>query len=203
MRPDKPLYTTRLDDSLVFAADAFRKIARKGTGIPYLAHLLAVMVNVAEWGGDEDQLIAAVLHDTLEDIEGATVQMLSQRFGKHVADMVLALSDTTDPTCKPPWKERKLRYIRHLEHVPTDVRLVCAADKLHNAQSIRRDLKVLGEEIWSRFHATRDETLWYYREVHRALGHGWNHPLLDLLGSEVASLHEAAGVSLNSDNAPV
>ncbi len=187
-----PRYTERLDRALALAADAFRTKVRKGTDVPYLTHLLQVMVTVGEHGGDEDQLIAAVLHDYLEDIRDASEDALRRDFGDRVADIVLALSDaTTHP--KPPWEERKRRYIAQLEDEPHHVKLVSSADKLHNARSIRRDLGVVGEEIWDRFSATREQTLWYYREVAAALGRGWSHPLLDELREEVRALHRDAG----------
>lgn len=185
-------YTRRLDEALAFVADAFRGRSRKGSGVPYLAHLLQVMVTVAEHGGDEDLMIAALLHDYLEDIEGSDIGELRRRFGDRVARIVEALSDsTTHP--KPPWQDRKTLFIASIAQEPAEVRLVCAADKLHNARSTCRDLLAQGEATWSRFRATRDQSLWYYREVTLALGQGWSHPLLTELESQVAVLHEAAG----------
>jgi (p)ppGpp synthase/HD superfamily hydrolase len=185
-------YTTRLDEALALAADAFRARRRKGSGIPYLTHLLQVMVLVGEHGGDEDQMIAAVLHDYLEDIPGASRAELERRFGARVTRLVVALSDaTTQP--KPPWEERKRAYLERLRAEPAEVRLVSAADKLHNALSIRRDFASIGEEVFDRFTATREQTLWYYREVVGALGDGWAHALLDRLRDEVDALHREAG----------
>jgi (p)ppGpp synthase/HD superfamily hydrolase len=188
-------YSKRLDDALALAADAFRSRRRKGTTIPYLSHLLAVMAIVAEHGGDEDQLIAAVLHDYLEDIEGASRDLLASRFGERVTSLVEGLSDSTGYP-KPPWEERKRAYLVHLAGATPDLKLVSAADKLHNARSIRRDLKSGGPAVWKRFSASPTDTLWYYREVTRALGEGWAHPLLDELVDEVAALHAAAGVAI-------
>src|SRR5829696_6971427 len=104
-RPPSPLqacYSPRLDEAIALAVDAFRHETRKGTRVPYLAHLLQVMVLVAEHGGDEDQMIAAVLHDYLEDIDGASADSLRVRFGDRVTDLVVGLSDTTVRP-KPPW----------------------------------------------------------------------------------------------------
>jgi (p)ppGpp synthase/HD superfamily hydrolase len=184
-----PHYSTRLDQALALAADAFRHQERKGTGVPYLTHLLQVMVYVGEHGGDEDQLIAAVLHDYLEDIEGASASDLRDRFGDRVARLVEAMSDsTTHP--KPPWQERKQRYVDRLAREPAELKLICCADKLHNARSIRRDVATLGEALWQRFTASREQTLWYYRAIVGALGQGWTHPLLRELESEVEALHQ-------------
>jgi (p)ppGpp synthase/HD superfamily hydrolase len=182
-----PCYSERLDQALALAARSFRAIRRKGTDIPYLSHLLAVMVTVAENGGDEDQLIAAVLHDYLEDIDGAHATQLESQFGARVARLVVGLSDT-EVRPKPAWHERKRKYLVHLRTAAHDLKLISAADKLHNARCIRRDLRRVGDAVWDRFTATREQTLWYYREVVDALGDGWNSPVLDDLRAEVAGL---------------
>lgn len=185
-------YSPRLDDAIAFALAAFRDRARKGTRIPYITHLLQVMVTVGEYGGDEDQLIAAVLHDWLEDIQGARVEMLVERFGARPAAMVLALSDSTAHP-KPPWRARKEAYLAQLSREPAEVKLISAADKLHNCQSIRRDHAEIGAAVWDRFAGGRDGTLWYYGAVVTALGDGWSHPLPSRLEGEVnALLAEAA-----------
>ena len=187
----EPRYSKRLDRAIALAADAFRSKTRKGTGIPYLTHLLQVMVTVGEHGGTEDQLIAAVLHDYLEDIEDASEDELRREFGDAVAEIVVALSDaTTHP--KPPWQERKERYIALVATKPAEVKLVSAADKLHNAQSLVRDFRTVGHDLWDRFTASREQTLWYYREMITALGTGWDHPLLDELRRVVSELHRLA-----------
>lgn len=189
------LYSRRLDAAIALATDAFRARPRKGTGIPYLSHLLQVLVTVAEHGGDEDQQIAAVLHDYLEDIPGATADELRERFGEQVAQLVVGLSDATSQP-KPPWEERKRAYLQHLCDAPAELKLISAADKLHNAQSLRRDFALVGDSLWSRFSASRAQTLWYYREVVQALGTGWEHRLWSELHAEVRRLHEAVGESL-------
>lgn len=180
-------YTPRLDRALALAAHAFRETRRKATDIPYLSHLLQVMVYVAEAGGDEDQMIAAVLHDYLEDIDGATAGELDRAFGARVARLVVDLSDTTERP-KPPWEDRKRAYIAVLETKPAELKLISCADKLHNAQCMRRDLVVHGDALWSRFSADREQVLWYYQAVAAALATGWEHRLLDRLHLEVAAL---------------
>lgn len=182
-----PLYSPRLDDALAFVADAFRHRGRKGSGVPYLTHLLQVMVLVAEHGGDEDQMVAALLHDYLEDIAGASETMIRVRFGARVASIVLALSDTTLQP-KPPWLERKRAFITRAASMSPDVKLVCAADKLHNARSILLDYERIGAEVFERFTASREQTIWYYDSVHRALATGWDHRLLEELGTAVRGL---------------
>ena len=182
-----PCYSQRLDRALELAARSFRHIRRKGTDIPYLSHLLAVMVTVAEHGGDEDQLIAAVLHDYLEDIEESSHAYLVEHFGATVAELVAGLSDT-DIRPKPPWKERKQRYLEHLRTSSPTLKLISASDKLHNARSIRRDLRLVGAAVWERFSGTREQTLWYYSSLVEVLGNGWNSPVLDELRAEVEAL---------------
>ena len=186
--PNEPFYDARLGEALKLAADAFAHIPRKGTGIPYLSHLLAVSTMVMEHGGSADQCIAAVLHDYLEDIEGASEAELSERFGINVASYVRALSDTTQSEAKEPWLERKQRYIAHLRSASGEVRLICCADKIHNARSLLRDRRVLGDALFERFHATKEQTFWYYEEVVSALSEGWSHPLLDALRHDVEEL---------------
>ncbi len=184
----EPFYDERLGDALKLAADAFAHVPRKGTGIPYLSHLLAVSTMVMEHGGSPDQCIAAVLHDYLEDIPGASEVELAERFGGNVARLVRALSDTTHAGHKEPWLERKQRYIAHLRSTSEDVRLICCADKIHNARSLLRDRRALGDALFDRFHATKEQTFWYYDEVVSALGEGWSHALLEELRGHVDEL---------------
>jgi len=186
----KQAYSERLDRALALAADAFRGTFRKSTNIPYLTHLLSVFASVGEHGGDEDQMIAAILHDYLEDIPGSTAEELQAAFGERVARLVAALSDTT-VFPKPPWKERKLNYLAHLRDEPEEVKLISAADKLHNCRSILRDYYRQGDSVFLRFTASKTETLWYYRAVTEALANGWSHPILSELEEAVRDLHAA------------
>ncbi len=186
-------YSERLDDALALAASAFRPIIRKGSGVPYLTHLLQVMVTVGEHGGTEDQMIAAVLHDYLEDIDGSSAEELTERFGATVARYVEALSDTVVRP-KPPWKERKDAYLTALRVEPAEIKLISAADKLHNSSSIVRDHHAIGEAIFERFSASKEQTLWYYRAVIAALRDQWTHPIVGTLEDMVRQMHERSGV---------
>lgn len=193
-----PQYSTKLDAALALVADAFRTHGRKASTTPYLAHLLQVMVTVAEHGGDEEQMIAALLHDYLEDIPGADAAKVEAEFGARVRHIVEALTDTQEHP-KPPWEERKRAYLRELASEPADVKLVSAADKLHNASSTLRDHRTLGDGVFDRFTASKEQTLWYYRSLVQQLGTGWSHTLLDELREAVRGLHEAAGVAVDSE----
>jgi len=169
----------RFEEALQFAAATHRTQMRKGSEIPYIGHLLGVCSLVIEDGGDEDEAIAALLHDAAEDQGGERmVAQIQDRFGEHVASIVKACSDTfEDP--KPPWKERKQAYLEHLEQQPASVLRVSLADKLFNARAILRDYLLVGEELWKRFKVGRDCQLWYYRALAERFG--------QLLGGRMAS----------------
>jgi GTP pyrophosphokinase len=190
-----PRYGPRVGEALKLAADAFAPRVRKGSGVPYLTHLLAVATIVMEHGGDEDQIVAAILHDYLEDIPGASESDVESRFGARVARIVRALSDATDARNKAPWRPRKESYLAHLRTAPAEVKLVSAADKLHNAESIARDHRAMGDAVFERFTASKEETLWYYREVVVALAHGFDHPLVAEVERAVRELHEVTGLA--------
>lgn len=160
-----PMLSAHFDDALVYASQLHRDQLRKGTDIPYVSHLLAVTAIVLEHGGTEVEAIAALLHDAVEDQGGSeTREKIRERFGNNVAAIVDGCSDA-DTRPKPPWCERKKRYIAHVVEAPRSVRLVSAADKLHNARAILADYRQLGETLWSRFNGGRDGTLWYYRAL--------------------------------------
>jgi GTP pyrophosphokinase len=146
-----------------FAAEKHAGQTRKASTIPYMAHLMGVTSLVLEAGGDEDLAIAALLHDVVEDCGGLPMlKEVRRRFGKRVAHVVEGCTDSnTDP--KPPWRERKENYLRHLKRADAGTRLVSAADKLNNIRSILTDYREIGESVWARFNGGRDGTLWYYR----------------------------------------
>ena len=148
-----------------FAAEKHSGQTRKASTIPYIAHLMGVASLVLEAGGDEDLAIAALLHDVVEDCGGAPMSKeVRRRFGSRVAKVVDGCTDA-DTYPKPPWRERKETYIRHLKTADADTRLVWAADKLNNVRSILSDYRAVGESIWSRFNGGREGTLWYYRTL--------------------------------------
>ena len=181
-------YSPRLDEALRFAAAEFRQKVRKGSGVPYLTHLLSVAALVGEGGGDEDQIIAAVLHDWLEDIPSANAERLTEMFGERVCRIVQACSDCEGEP-KPPWRQRKESYIAHLRDADADIKLVSCADKLHNCRSTVTDLRLHGVRVFERFNAKQAGTLWYYQALIPALAsQGWEHFLLDHLRVEVAEL---------------
>jgi (p)ppGpp synthase/HD superfamily hydrolase len=195
---DTSRYSRRVDEAFALVAEAFRAKVRKRTAIPYLTHLMQVAVWVWENGGDEEQAVAALLHDYLEDVDGATAEDVAARFGDRVARLVLALSDTTERP-KPPWEARKRRYVEHLKDEAAEVKLVSACDKIHNASRILEDFRREGDRVFERFTASKEQTLMYYRAVTHALGQGWDHPLVARLKGVVEEIHREAGVEAPAD----
>ena len=182
----------RFEQALQYATVVHAGQKRKGTEIPYVAHLLAVTAIALEHGANEDEAIAALLHDAAEDAGGrGRLEDIRLRFGKIVADIVEGCTDT-DLTPKPPWKKRKEDYIVHVREASASVKLVSAADKLHNAQSILRDYRSLQGDLWSRFNGGKDGTLWYYRALVEALGAHGSNPLIQELDRTVSELERLA-----------
>ncbi len=159
-------YTERFEAALVHAAKLHKDQTRKGSETPYINHLLAVASIVGENGGTEDEVIAALLHDTIEDTE-ETKESLAERFGGEVAEIVEGCSDAdvAPGEVKPEWRGRKEAYVAHVKTAPPSVRFVSSADKLHNARSILADYRAVGEDLWGRFRGGRGGTLWYYRAL--------------------------------------
>lgn len=157
----------RFDNAVKFARKAHKKQARKGTEIPYISHLLGVTSLVLEMGGSEDEAIAAMLHDVVEDCGGRPMlERVRAEFGDDVARIVWANSDT-DATPKPPWRERKQAYLDSLPGKQRDELLISLADKLHNARATLLEYRRIGDDIWPRFKEGRESQLWYYGELVR------------------------------------
>ena len=154
----------RLSQAAAYALRVHARQQRKGAGTPYIGHLLAVAAIVLEAGGDEEQAMAGLLHDAIEDVGPEQEAEITRRFGPRVAGIVRACTDA-DTTPKPPWRARKQAYLDHLRAAPPDVLLVSCADKLHNARAIVSDLRTHGPVVFDRFKPGRDGTLWYYRSV--------------------------------------
>jgi (p)ppGpp synthase/HD superfamily hydrolase len=166
-----PLLTKRFEEGLALACELHRFHLRKGTSVPYVSHLMSVAALVLEDGGDEDDAVAALLHDALEDAgDQITREEIQRRFGPRVRGMVESCTDTPPGFSggeKPDWKSRKDRYIHHIRSAGMPHR-ISLADKVHNARSILRDHILVGEAVWARFTASKEETLWYYRELAKA-----------------------------------
>lgn len=191
--------TQRFSEAFALAAELHATQVRKGTSIPYLSHLLSVAGIAMEHGATEDEAIAALLHDAVEDQGGLpTLERIRARFGDNVAEIVLGCTDSTeiDPARKQSWKERKENYLAHLADASHSVRLVSAADKLHNARCTLTECRRSGEAVWQRFNGGKEGTLWYYRELLRAFHATGTSSLVEEFGRAVTELHVLAGVPI-------
>lgn len=165
-RIDPIALTPRFAEALTYAERVHAGQSRKGTRIPYIAHPLGVASIALEHGANKDEAIAALLHDAIEDsLDPLLVKAdIRRRFGAAVAAIVEGCSDS-EMQPKPPWRERKERYIAHLGEASASICLVSASDKLYNARAILGDYQEIGEALWERFTAKKDGTLWYYRKL--------------------------------------
>ncbi|WP_341530143.1 HD domain-containing protein [Nostoc sp. UHCC 0302] len=157
--------TPKFEEALVYATRLHANQTRKISGVPYIAHLLSVTALVLEAGGTEEEAIAGLLHDAIEDQGGkSTREEIRQRFGETVVTIVDGCTEC-DTYPKPPWQERKQQYLENLRHASPSVRLVSLADKLHNARSLLSDLRQHGSSIWKEFKTGREGTLWFYQQL--------------------------------------
>ena len=163
--PEPWLYTHRLLEAVSAALLMHANQARKGTTIPYISHLFGACSIAFDYGANEDEAIAALLHDAIEDVHymfGARETVAA--FGPEVLRIVEACTDA-DTKRKPPWRKRKTAYLAHLAEADRPILLVSASDKLHNARAIVADLRRDGDALWARFNAPKAGTLWYYRAL--------------------------------------
>ncbi len=200
---DTPKLGERFFDALQFAAELHNEQLRKGSDIPYVTHLLQVAGIALDHGADEDEAIAALLHDSIEDQGGnKTRKLIREKFGERVTAIVDGCTDAdTEP--KPPWTERKQAYIDHVRDASDSVLLVSASDKLHNITSIMNDYYEVGDAVWEKFSKKdKEPILWYYRELVKAFEEAENKtprldPLLAKLKGKVRKLHELNNVEFN------
>ena len=182
--------TPRFTNALHFAATVHEGQRRKGTAIPYIVHPVAVAALVAEYNGDEDQQIAALLHDVLEDGGPHHAPEIDRLFGSRVLAIVQACTDgvpDANGVKLVPWETRKREYLEHLAVASDDVLLVSGCDKLSNAQAILADLDKIGIAVFDRFTAKREKTIWYYQELSRIFSQRGT-PVAKLLGETVGKV---------------
>jgi (p)ppGpp synthase/HD superfamily hydrolase len=178
----------RFDEAFLYAHEAHRDQRRKKTNRPYISHLMGVASLVLQHGGDEEQAMAALLHDVVEDCGGAPrLAEIRKKFGERVARIVDGCTDT-DQIPKPPWRERKQGYLERVRNEPEEVLLVSAADKLYNTREILMDLREQGVSVWERFSGKREGSLWYYRALLEAFRGRTARALVDELDRTVAEL---------------
>jgi (p)ppGpp synthase/HD superfamily hydrolase len=182
----------RYEAALVMATQLHASQTRKGSDVPYVSHLLGVSSLVIEHGGTEDQAIAGLLHDAVEDQGGLeTLERIKKHFGSGVADIVNHCTDAYEEP-KPDWRPRKEKYIAEIANMPPEARLVSCADKLHNARAILSDLREVGDDLWGRFTGKKDGTLWYYRSLVDAFGKAFPGRLTDELRRTVEEIESLA-----------
>jgi GTP pyrophosphokinase len=199
---ERVVFHRDFERALAFATGLHAAQSRKQTDVPYISHLMSVAALVLEYGGNRDEAIAGLLHDSIED-QGvryrggvtALKRTIAQEFGAQVLHIVEGCTDSeTEP--KPPWRARKEAYIRHVAGACDSVRLVSCADKLHNARSIVADLRVFGCALFERFTGKKDGTLWYYRELSQTFAQaGPGGPAAEL-SRTVATMGELASSGL-------
>lgn len=198
--------TERFSHAVDYARVAHATQVRKGSNIPYLYHLLGVASLVLEYGGDEDQAIAGLLHDVLEDCGAKHEPIIRERFGVAVADIVLACTDGTvegkesaegSGRALDHWRARKLAYLAHLESEGDYALLVSGCDKLHNARAILADLEnpAVGLSVFERFTAKQPGTLQYYHAI-SSIMEKRRMPMAHALEATVAKAHGIAGVTM-------
>jgi len=182
----------RFDAAVQYALQVHGGQERKGSGVPYVSHLLGTAAIVLHFGGSEEQAMAALLHDAAEDQGGrGRLEDIRRRFGARVAHMVEGCTDTFE-TPKPKWEPRKKAYIKRIEAEDADTRLVSAADKLDNVHAIIADLREIGTELWERFNGKEEGARWYYRELVQAYESAGPNALTRELAAAVRNLEVLA-----------
>jgi len=190
----------RFDEAFVFAARKHAGQTKKGTGVPYISHVMAVASLVLEAGGDEEMAIAALLHDVVEDCGGLpTLKEIEEKFGHRVARIVDGCTDSYGYP-KPPWRERKEKYLLRVREEDDETRLVSVADKVHNTRAILLDYREIGDRVWERFAGKREGSMWYYRSLANEFERRGSNRLSRELARVVAELEELAGITSSVGN---
>lgn len=165
-------FTPKINKAIIVASKAHLDQVRKGDGIPFIAHPVAVAFIVSEFTDDKDVICGALLHDVLEDVpkEIYSKKQMLEDFGLNVVEIVEGVSEEKDSEMSPKeerrtWKKRKLAYLKNLETDSEGSLMVCAADKIHNMQSTIDAYKVQGERVWKAFNSSKEEKLWFHEEV--------------------------------------
>jgi (p)ppGpp synthase/HD superfamily hydrolase len=193
----QPVLTHRFVEALGYAAELHLRQRRKGKGQPYVGHLLGVAAIVIQHGGGEDEAIAGLLHDAVEDQGGLPrLGEIREKFGERVAHIVDGCTDSYEVSGeKLDWGERKRAYIEKVARESADVRLVSAADKLANARDILSDYRVDGDAVFQRFKGRKQGTLWYYRTLVNVFRKTGTTPLIEELDRVVSELESLASAS--------
>jgi (p)ppGpp synthase/HD superfamily hydrolase len=185
--------SSRFDDALHYAHEAHRSQTRKGNDAPYIGHLLGVASIVIDDGGSEDEAIGALLHDAAEDQGGRQrLEEIRAKFGDTVARIVEDCTDAWE-TPRAPWIDRKRAYVEHARSLSAPSLRVAAADKVHNAYAILRDLRNVGDQVWERFNAPADDVVEYYEDLVRAFRQSGGGKLVEELERIVKGIQREMG----------
>lgn len=191
---DSPRLGKRFEEALILANQLHAGQIRKWSNIPYIAHLLSTAALVLQDGGDEDEAIAALLHDAVEDQGGEkTLALIRDKFGERIAKIVDECSDT-DTIPKPPWRKRKEEHIARLQKASQSTHRVMLADKLQNARALLKSLRTHGEAAWDVFRGGKDGLLWYYRTTYEVLGKTNQDYLWQEFGRVLEEIERLAGI---------
>jgi (p)ppGpp synthase/HD superfamily hydrolase len=189
-------FSNRFDNALAYATIIHAGQVRKATQTPYIAHLLGVTSIALEYGANEDEAIAALLHDAGEDAGGeGRIADIRARFGPVVAKIVEGCTDTLE-TPTPSWRDRKEKYLAHVDLADESTILVSASDKLYNTRAILRDLRRDGNSAFERFKGKKDGILWYYRALVEAFRKHGENELIDELDRVVTEIELLASVAV-------
>jgi GTP pyrophosphokinase len=162
------VFSIKFDQALAYTAVIHAGQVRHKTRMPALAHLMGVAGLALEYGANEQEAIAALLHDAVEDAGGEDrLKDIRARFGDNVADIVAGCTASAKKA-DAPWRDVKQKFITGLGKASSSVRLVAACDKLHNARALLRNLRVQGESLWRRYPDGKDGALWYFRSLTQA-----------------------------------
>jgi (p)ppGpp synthase/HD superfamily hydrolase len=189
------IFTGRIERAIALAMRAHESQVRKGDGqLPYVVHPVTVALILSRYTGDEDTIIAGLLHDTLEDTL-VTAEEIERAFGEKVRDAVL---DVTEPDLPGlSWETRKARYLRRLQAAPRPSLLVAGADKIANLISMIAAHAASGDALWERFHAPPGMKLAFYRQVHTLIRASWSScPLLQEFGNRLEEAERKLGARL-------
>lgn len=170
-----------VEQALIAASKSHRNQCRKNSDIPYITHPVTVGMMLIKAGYEDDIVAAGILHDTVEDTD-LTMMDIQREFGPRIAKIVEGCSE---PNKSLPWKERKEHTIEFLRTANEEIRVVACADKLHNIRSIVQDHEQIGDSVWDRFNAGKDQQAWYYTNIVESLGYLSSFPLLKELQTEV------------------
>jgi len=184
--------TPKISETINYVSKLHSKQFRKGDPtLPYVSHLFAVAWILSEYTDDEEVIIAGLLHDSLEDVEGYTYKQLESDFGKKVADMVLNVSEdkaANEADKKTSWDIRKQKYLEHLQSADKDSLLVCGADKIHNTAAYINDYKKDGADTWNRFNASPQKKISFYSKIAEILKTRLDNDMGDRLEKELETL---------------